>query len=82
MRARPHLLSQELNHESDNIFYFDTDTLYVLSQELNHESDNIMAQNYGTDVELSQELNHESDNIQPIYGQWADAVISGAQSRI
>ena len=36
-----HLLSQELNHESDNIRGSIPGSPGMLSQELNHESDNI-----------------------------------------
>ena len=36
-----HLLSQELNHESDNMVEVELTYEDVLSQELNHESDNI-----------------------------------------
>ena len=61
--SRSVLLSQELNHESDNIGAIWDCTIRWLSQELNHESDNISGVTVINNVELSQELNHESDNI-------------------
>ena len=63
--SRSVLLSQELNHESDNIGAIWDCTIRWLSQELNHESDNISGVTVINNVELSQELNHESDNIPP-----------------
>ena len=58
-----YLLSQELNHESDNIDDAGSYADPSLSQELNHKSDNIPLVEFSSLESLSQELNHESDNI-------------------